>query len=70
MKPRQTSVTKITYKKTEVRKMLKNLKRGDLSTIANATGYHYTHVSRVLKGVSNNPDGKIVSYAMRNYAKR
>jgi len=42
-----------------------NLKRGDITKVAAATGYEISHVGRVLRGVNSNPSGKIVTEAYR-----
>jgi hypothetical protein len=39
------------------------LREGDFSRISQATGYHPTHVSRVIRGESGNPSGEIVNAA-------
>jgi hypothetical protein len=49
---------------------LARLKRGDISTIASNTYYDQAHVSRVLRGESNNPSGVIVKEAYRLVGKR
>ena len=46
------------------------LRTGDQTAIASMTGYHITHVNRVLKGRRGNPSGVIVQAAYSLVGKR
>jgi len=46
------------------------LRTGDQTQIASMTGYHITHVNRVLKGRRGNPSGVIVQAAYSLVGKR
>lgn len=46
----------------KLEKISPRLRRGDLTKIANATGYELSHVSRVLRG-KRGPTARIVSTA-------
>jgi|694.fasta_scaffold19139_5 hypothetical protein len=39
------------------------LRTGDISAISRKTGYHSSHVARVIHGESRNPSGEIVNSA-------
>lgn len=62
-KGRKTLAEKLEIVKVRIR-------RGDFSVIAKATGYDNSHVSKVIKGFSNNPSGEIVNYAYDFVGKR
>lgn len=48
----------------------RRLRRGDYRQIAESTGYHVSHVARVIKGENGNPSGEIVNAAYRRVNKR
>lgn len=43
---------------------------GDFTKIAESTGYHVTHVARVIKGQNGNPSGEIIKAAYARVNKR
>lgn len=46
------------------------LRTGDMTAVANKTGYDASHVSRVLRGQRSNPSGEIVNTAYSRVSKR
>jgi hypothetical protein len=46
------------------------LRRGDFAKLSVLTGYDKTHVSKVIRGVSNNPSGEILNTAYKFLGKR
>lgn len=46
------------------------LRRGDFVKLSVLTGYDKTHVSKVIRGVSNNPSGEILNTAYKFVGKR
>lgn len=46
------------------------IRKGDYTAIAKTTGYHLSHVARVIKGERANPSGEIVKAAYSRVSKR
>jgi hypothetical protein len=54
----------------ETRMIESKIRRGDFAKIANELYFDPSHVSRVIRGISINPDGSIIKYAKKLVSKR
>jgi hypothetical protein len=61
---------KFPYATDETRMIESKLRTGDIANIARELYFDQSHVSRVIRGISRNPDGSILKYAKKLVSKR
>lgn len=68
--PKKATSKKFPHATDETRMIESKLRTGDIAKIARELYFDQSHVSRVIRGISRNPDGSIIKYAKKLVSKR